>query len=86
MIAFDHGAVYAARNKNKIRAHFFTYEAMWAAAGELSKRLYPNIPGRHGASTVVHVALAKFLTDHGVTAPEKIKEIKRLDVCGSTYV
>lgn len=85
MRAFDHGKMYAARNRHKVRVNFFTYEAMWVAAGELSKALYPNVPGRQGASTIAHVALAKFLKEHGVTAPEKIKEIKRLDVCSSDW-
>jgi len=56
---------------------------MWNAAGELAQKLYPRIPGNHGASTIVNVALAAFLKSHGITAPDKIREIKRMHVCGS---
>lgn len=83
---YDHQANYAAQNRLKVRRCFHTYPAMWAAAGELAKRLWPRVKGNHGAGTVVHVALAAYLKSHGVTAPDKIREIKRLHVCRSACV
>jgi len=82
MTLFD--TTYAARNRLKVRRCFHTYDAMWRAAGTLAKRLYPGLKGRHGASTIAHVALAQFLERHGSSAPAFIKEIKALEVCRSS--
>jgi hypothetical protein len=80
----DYDQTYAARNRLKVRRCFHTYDAMWRAAGTLAGRLYPDLKGRHGASTIVHVALAQFLERHGSKVPSFIKEIKGLDVCRSS--
>jgi hypothetical protein len=82
MNLFD--TTYAARNRFKVRRCIHTYDAMWHAAGTLAKRLYPNLKGRHGASTVAHVALAEFLERHGSKAPAMIREMNELKVCRSS--
>jgi len=73
--------IFLSRNRNKKRYCIWTYEAMWDCAEMLSHKLWGHLPGRHGASTVINVALAEYLIKHGIEAPRKIKKIKAKEVC-----
>ena len=74
--SFDHKNNYKELTKKKIKVCFFTYRPMWNLAKDLSKKLYGNMKGNHGASTITNVALSNFLEKHGCVAPQIIKDIK----------
>ena len=63
--SFDHKNNYKELTKKKIKVCFFTYRPMWNLAKDLSKKLYGNMKGNHGASTIINVALSNFLEKHG---------------------